>query len=182
MLSNISIQKFLDSGDIIISPWSDDMMDGCRVTIHLGEIIIIPDAVTTVDVQKKTLPNYREVTITSDSPFKLEPGSFILGRTRESIGLSEKISGMIDGRSTLARVGLQITQTAMIIDPGQNPKTMTLEIFNAGPNPILLYPNMKFGRVCFFELNPPATMRADVTGKYVTGDKDRPILKDEIKK
>ncbi len=181
MLSNVSIKKYLDSGDIIIEPWGEKMMGAARVSIHLGERILLPKGEAIVDVVKEIAPEYEEIQLTAQKPFQLEPGAFILSETFEQIGLSEKIGMLLDGRSTLARLGLAVTQTAMIVDTGQKPKRMTLEIKNNGPHPILLYPKMKFCHACFFLLDPPATVRYDTKGKYLTGDGHRPIFKKEIK-
>ncbi len=179
MLSNVSIQQYLDSGDIIIDPWDGDV-DAGRVGVHLGSKILIPVGDMVIDVKNKVLPEYQEIILTPDRPFRLDPGMFVLGETHERMGLSEKIGALIDGRSTLARLGLMVTQTAMIIDPGQKPKTMTLEIKNNGPHAINLYPRMKFCRVCFFLLDPPATMRHDSTSKYLPGDENKPIFRKEF--
>lgn len=172
----------MGTGDIIIKPWRGEMMDACRVTLHLGERILIPKPGKVVDVKEGVIPDYDEIKLTQNVAFKLEPGLFVLGETLEEIGLSEKVASQLDGRSTLARLGLSVTQTATIIDSGQAPKRMTLEILNAGPNPILLYLGMKFCRACFFRMNPPASMRHDTEaqGKYLAGDSNKPIFKQEF--
>lgn len=183
MLSNVSIEQLLSSGDIVIRPWQDEMMDACRVTLHLGQRLLLPKPGKVVDVRAGIVPDYDEMSLTEAISFKLEPGMFVLGETLEEIGLSERgVSSLLDGRSTLARVGLSVTQTAAIIDSGQAPKRMTLEMLNAGPNPIMLYIGMKVARACFFEMNPPADMRhdTDAQGKYLAGDSNKPIFKKEF--
>ena len=181
MLSNISIKKYLDSRDIIIEPWSEEMMGAARISIHFGEKILVPKGDAVVDVVRGITPDYEESQLTTQDPFRLDPGAFILGETLERIGLSEKIGMILDGRSTLARLGLTVVQTAMIVDTGQRPKKMTLEVKNNGPHPILLYPKMKFCHAAFFLLNPPATIRYDTDGKYLSDDSQHPIFKKEIK-
>ncbi|MBI4170194.1 MAG: dCTP deaminase [Candidatus Aenigmarchaeota archaeon] len=181
MLSNVSIKKFMESGDIVVDPWNGEMMGAARITLHLGENILMPEGNAVVDVLKGVLPDYTKIEITKEKPFLLKPGIFVIGETFEKIGISEKIGMLLDGRSTLARVGLTVTQTAMIVDTGQKPKTMTLEIKNDGPNTILLYPKMKFCRACFFLIEPAATTRYDVKGKYLAGDMHKPIFRKELK-
>lgn len=183
MLSNVSIKKYLESGDIIINPWHDDMMGAARVGLHLGAKILIPLTGKVVDVRENIIPDYEEFRVTQDEPFVLKSGMFVLGETFEEIGISERIGCLLDGKSTLARLGLGIHQTASIIDTGQKPKKMTLEIKNSGPNDILLYPNMKFCKACFFEISLPASIRYDDKGKYLAGDSNKPIFQDgEVKK
>ena len=67
MLSNISIKKYLDSGDIIIEPWSEKMMGAARVSIHLGERILFPKGEAIVDVVKGIAPEYEETQLTAAS-------------------------------------------------------------------------------------------------------------------
>ena len=84
----------------------------------------------------------------------------------ENVTVGSSLGFMIEGRSTLARVGLTIVQTAMMVYTGHSDRPVTLELANHGPNPILLYPNMKIARVVLFELKTPSTVRYDDTGKY----------------
>jgi dCTP deaminase len=181
MLSNISIKQYLESGDIIINPWNDDMMGASRITLYLGEQILIPDKETVVDVKRNIIPQYETIALTDNNPFSLKPDMFVLGETYEEIGLSQKVGMLLEGRSTLARLGITVVQTAMIIDTGQKPKKMTLEIRNNGYNTVLLYPRMKFCRACFFLLNPSASIRYDSEGKYKPGDENIPKFKNEIR-
>ncbi|HSD98708.1 MAG TPA: dCTP deaminase [Patescibacteria group bacterium] len=182
MLSNVSILELIKSKDIILSPWDESLIRPAGVTLRLGEIIIVPKAGNVVDIKNNILPEYESTKITLEKPFKLEPNMFVLADTLEEIGLSEKVGMLLEGRSTIARLGISVVQTAMIIDTGQKPKTMTLEIHNAGPNAVLLYPKMLFCRACFFLLNPAATTRRDTSNdKYFKGDANLPIFKDEIR-
>ena len=58
---------------------------------------------------------------------------------------------------------------------------MTLELANHGPNPILLYPKMKIGRVVLFELKSAATENYDDYGKYrAQGAVGAPIFESEF--
>ena len=88
---------------------------------------------------------------------------------------------MIEGRSTLARVGLTIVQTAMMVYPGHRDRPVTLELANHGPNPILLYPKMKIARVVLFELKSPSRENYDDKGKYrIQQSVGLPIFNNEI--
>ena len=50
--------------------------------------------------------------------FRLMPGDFVIGRTVETVGLSSLLSGRVEGRSRLARLGVGVHVTAPKIDPG----------------------------------------------------------------
>lgn len=58
------------------------------------------------------------------------------------------IVGWLDGRSSLARLGLMVHVTAHRIDPGWEGK-IVLEFFNAGKLPLALRPNMAIGALSF---------------------------------
>jgi dCTP deaminase len=71
--------------------------------------------------------------------FVLEPGEFVLALTHERIWVPNHLIGLVEGRSTYARVGLSMHQTAPWIQPGWNGQ-ITLEIRNSGPLNIELCP------------------------------------------
>lgn len=84
--------------------------------------------------------------------FELHPGDFVLGLTHESIKIPRHLIGLVEGRSTYARLGLSMHQTAPWIQPGwEGP--IVLEIANHGRMVIKLTPLVD--RPCqltFFEL------------------------------
>jgi dCTP deaminase len=84
----------------------------------------------------------------------ISPGQFILGHSMEYLKLPPKIAGQVEGRSSFARLGLQIHMTASFIDPGFE-GVLTFEIYNAGPNPIKLYPGLRIAQLRFFKGNNP---------------------------
>ena len=85
----------------------------------------------------------------------LAPGQFVLGHTLEYIVLPSDIAAELEGRSTYARLGIEIHMTAGFVDPGFN-GVLTLEFFNAGPNPVRLFPGLRVGQLRFFQCSPPA--------------------------
>lgn len=87
--------------------------------------------------------------------FVLAPGNFILGHTMEYLYLPPNIAAEIEGRSSYARLGIEVHMTAGFVDPGFH-GVLTLEIYNAGPNPIRLFPGLRIGQLRFFECSEPA--------------------------
>ena len=78
---------------------------------------------------------------------------YILGSTLESISLPDNLCAELNGKSSLARLGVQIHQTGGWIDCGFS-GTITLEIFNSGPRPVVLYPGMLIGQLVFHPTEP----------------------------
>jgi dCTP deaminase len=71
--------------------------------------------------------------------FDLIPGEMVLALTHESITVPNNLIALVEGRSTYARVGLSMHQTAPWIQPGWS-GPIVLEIANHGQIPIKLTP------------------------------------------
>ncbi len=181
MFSNEDIKAAIESQELIIEPFKPEFVRGSGVTLHLGTQLLKPLAGKIVDVKNRIAPDYQEIKISDDSPYPLKSGEFILGATFQKITVGPSLGFLIEGRSTLARLGLTIVQTAMLVYPGHRDRAVTLELANHGPKTILLYPRMKIARVALFELKTPSTERYDDSGKYKDqGDVGAPIFKNEI--
>ncbi|MFM1848943.1 MAG: hypothetical protein RL417_2417 [Pseudomonadota bacterium] len=166
MLSNEDIKAAINSGELKVNPLKPEFIRASGITMHLGEKLLKPLPGKVVDVKRKIAPDYRKITLTPDAPYQLEPGEFVLGHTLQTVTVGPNLGFFIEGRSTLARVGLTIVQTAMLVYPGHSDRTVTLELANHGPNPILLYPKMKIARVALFQMKTPSSERYDDEGKY----------------
>lgn len=181
MYSNQDIFKAIEKGDLIIEPYSPKYVRAAGITLHLGKELLKPLIGKIVDIKNGVLPDYKEITLEADKPYPLEPGEFVLGATYQKVSVGQNLGFLIEGRSTLARVGLTIVQTAMLVYPGHRNRAVTLELANHGPNTILLYPKMKIARVALIELKTPSTEIYDETGKYrVQPIVGAPIFTDEI--
>lgn len=96
----------------------------------------------------------------------IAPGQFLLGHSMEYIKLPDYISGNLEGRSSFARLGIEIHMTAGFIDPGFE-GVITFEIFNAGANTVKLYPGMRIAQMRFEKNNiPKTTYEKQHTVKY----------------
>lgn len=96
---------------------------------------------------------------------------FVLGSTRETISLPDNIVACIEGKSSLARLGLQIHQTGGWIDAGFSGQ-ITLEMVNANVRPITLTAGMPIAQIVFFETEHcevPYGMKKDAKYQGQTG-------------
>ena len=57
---------------------------------------------------------YEIVKLRPREKIMLKPNQFLLARTLESVSISKGLSALVHGRSTLARMGMAVTQTAPI--------------------------------------------------------------------
>lgn len=181
MLSNEDIKRAIKAGELEITPFSEKYIRASGITMHLGKHLLRPIPGKVVDPKKRIIPDYEEIEISDDKPYPLTTGEFLLGHTHQTVTVGSKLGFLIEGRSTLARVGLTIVQTAMLVYPGHRNRAITLELANHGPNTIMLYPRMKIARVALIELRTPSSEMYDDTGKYRNQSAvGMPIFEDEI--
>ena len=69
--------------------------------------------------------------------FYIAPRGFVLAQTLERVVIPNDLMGLVEGRSSWARVGLSVHLTAPKIDPGFD-GNITLEIANMGPATVQL--------------------------------------------
>jgi len=77
--------------------------------------------------------------------FILHPGTLALGATFEYLQIPLDLEGQVEGRSSWARLGLQIA-TATHIEPGFT-GVVTLELSNVGNIPLELYPGFRIAQL-----------------------------------
>ncbi|MGB3726547.1 MAG: dCTP deaminase [Glaciecola sp.] len=158
-LCDKDIKKHLASGSINIVPQpSENSISGLTVDVTLGNKFRVfedhfapyidlsgpkqdvQDALDTVMSD--------EIEIVEGKSFFLHPGELAIAVTQESITLPANMVGWLDGRSSLARLGLMVHVTAHRIDPGWS-GNIVLEFFNSGKLPLALKPGMKIGALSF---------------------------------
>lgn len=86
----------------------------------------------------------------------LEPGDFVLASTMERIEMPLHLAARIEGRSSLARFGLSVHQTAPTIHADFR-GAIRLEIANVGPFVCRLTPGIRICQLIIEELKTPAT-------------------------
>lgn len=78
-----------------------------------------------------------EIVLDEGEAFYLHRGELALAVTLESVTLPADLVGWLDGRSSLARLGLMVHVTAHRIDPGWS-GCIVLEFYNSGKLPLAL--------------------------------------------
>jgi len=156
ILSDGTIREALASGRIGIDPLAEDAIQPSSVDVRLGSAfrVFANHRYPYIDVREPQ-PDLTELLEAGDEPFVLHPGEFVLGSTLERITLPSDVVARLEGKSSLARLGLVIHSTAGFIDAGFD-GDVTLELSNVATLPILLYPGMKVAQFAFFALDRPA--------------------------
>ncbi len=157
MLSDIDIKKALKDGDIKISPMEESFIQPSSIDLRVGEDFRVFENHKYSHIDPKAEQNdlTKLVAASSEEPFVLHPGEFVLGTTFEKVSLSNKIVARLEGKSSLGRIGLLIHSTAGFVDPGFT-GYLTLELSNVANLPIKIYPEMKIGQISFYYLNTPS--------------------------
>ena len=102
---------------------------------------------------RDTLRNMQERQVVAfGKPFVLHPRMLTLGCTFEYICMPSDLEGQLEGRSSWARLGLQIA-TATSVEPGFK-GVLTLELLNLGTIPIELYPGVRIAQLFLREAKP----------------------------
>jgi len=162
VLSNTEIVKALDDGRLVIDPRPHpdpgakiSPYDTVSVDLQLAPTILIPKKNLNIIFDPSgpgnvatTLKTVCESKQVGSDGFTLDPGQFILGNTVEEVSLPPiggvRLAARIEGRSSLARLGLIVHCTAPTIH-AEFSGNITLEITNLGKYPIKLRSKM---RIC----------------------------------
>ncbi|MBI2439226.1 MAG: dCTP deaminase [Candidatus Moranbacteria bacterium] len=150
ILSDRDIKKEIRNGEITLKPFKPEYVQPASIDLHLDKHFLIFDTTRNfvIDPKSPTKNLMKAVEIRKDEPFILHPNEFALGLIYEETGVSDKVVGRLEGKSSLGRLGLIIHTTAGYLDPGNSLK-MTLELYNAGKLPIKLYYKMPIGQMAF---------------------------------
>lgn len=157
LLSDSDIRSYVASGRVRLKPWDPEMVQPSSVDIHLDRFFRLFDnhKYPVVDPAADQPELTRLIEVPADGEFVLHPGEFVLGATYERVTLADDVAARLEGKSSLGRLGLLTHSTAGFIDPGFSGH-VTLELSNTATLPIKLYPGMKVGQLCFFQLSSPA--------------------------
>jgi len=157
LLSDRDIRAQLDAGRVRLDPFEDSMVQPSSVDVRLDRFFRLFDnhKYSVIDPAQEQPELTRLVETAPDEPFILHPGEFVLGSTYEVVSLPDDISARLEGKSSLGRLGLLTHSTAGFIDAGFSGH-VTLELSNVATLPITLWPGMKIGQLCFFQLSSPA--------------------------
>ncbi len=154
ILSDRSIRRELANGVIEVAPpVSVEQIRPTGIRVHLGDEFLVPRPEFTVDLQGSRSLKFDRVK-PDENGFVLQSGGFILGSTREVVRVRSDLICHLDGRSTLARLGLFIHCGSAVVDNnnGQG-RSIVLELANAGPFSLRLHPGIAIGLLTFSSLS-----------------------------
>lgn len=167
LLSDHDIKIEMDKGEIIIIG-SDELYIGpSSVDLHLDNVskILTRGVDRTIYVGKDASKEFIEQSDWDE--ITIHPGEFYILSTIEKITLGDDIAAFVQGRSSIARLGINI-HAAGFIDPGFS-GNITLEVTNFTSVPIVIPKNTRICQLVFmYTCSPcdvPYNMKKD--SKYM---------------
>lgn len=165
-LSDADIRQEIEAGNITLEPYEEKRLQPATYDIRLGNVFIVNDPHTTraIDPARGLYPNTRTIEIKDGEEFVLHPGVSILGYSKEYFG-SDQYLIEVNGKSSLARIGLIVHNSASIINPGHY-LNVALELCNLNNVPIILRPGMEIAQLSFSPLSSHTKKSYKQTGRY----------------
>ncbi|OIP54290.1 dCTP deaminase [Candidatus Gracilibacteria bacterium CG2_30_37_12] len=165
-LSDIDIKKAIVDQSITLSDFDPKRLGPASYDILLGNkfLVIKSHSTSFIDPVNKILPEYDEIILKDNESFTLHPGVSILGISHDYFG-SDKYLIQLSGKSSLARIGLIVHNTAGLINPGHY-LNIVFELCNLNSVPIILRPKMEIAQLIFAEMSSVPEVDYKETGRY----------------
>lgn len=164
ILSDREILEAVKRGEIIIEPFDLSNVGPCSVDLTLSDRFLVFTGNREIDpMNPSSIESSVKIVVTGGKPFVIKPKQFVLAMTRERIALSKSLAATLEGKSSVARLGL-IVHAAGLVNPGTGlarPKPLVLEVFCENTAPVKLYPGMKIVQIIFHRLSRPAEVGYD---------------------
>jgi len=171
VLSGEQIREYVKLGKIIIDPYDEKLVGPSQVDLRLGTKFRAFRGNKLVDPRdKKSIEQNTRLIDTKGKPFVLRPRQLVLGITQERVAVPNDLVASIEGRSSIARMGVFIHISSGHVNPGsgtKEPIPVTLEILNMNPSPVKLYPGMRICQLLFYTMDRAVRRGYDeLKGKY----------------
>ncbi len=171
LLSDSHLLRMIKNHQLVIEPFDESMVHSAYIELRLGNkfTALLPESKGYLDPsarhtplkQKDMLQNeppitskqkYNVMKVSEDGKFLIDPHEFILGTTKEKIMMPEGYIGVLNGKSSLGRLGVQVFCSGKYVDP-KFKGHLILEIFNANRVPVALHPGMIVAKLAILPLS-----------------------------
>lgn len=166
-LSDTDIKGGIKDGSLVVRPFDLKKLQPVSYDVTLGNEFEVTNrhATSIIDPANKIYPQTRTVKVKDGEAFILHPGESVLGKQREFIGVDRNHLILLSGKSSLARAGLVVHNTAMLFNPCHY-FYPTFELVNTNNVPIVLRPGMTIAQLLFARLTSPTSRTYKETGRY----------------
>ena len=140
ILSDRDLKRIiLDQKVYLVNPFNIEDLQPCSIDLHLG------DEVKRIDGSTFDL---------TQTAYTLKPNEFILGHTMERVNVPFDLMARVEGKSSIARLGIMVHITAGFVDAGYTGQ-ITLEIYNCSNKEFTLFHGDPICQVAFETLTSP---------------------------
>jgi dCTP deaminase len=119
IFSDRDLRSLVDGGRLVIEPFDPDSIQPSSIDLRVGHQfrVFANSRYPFIDVKEPMEGLTEMVEASTDEPFILHPGEFVLGATLERVELPDDVVGRLEGKSSLGRLGLLIHSSL----PGSEP-------------------------------------------------------------
>jgi dCTP deaminase len=166
VLTRDRILEEIESGRLRIEPFSEDQIGPASIDLHLGPEIRIPaqDGDEPIDLDDASAARKLSRVVRVTDSFVLEPGGTAHGITRERLTLPPDLCAWIEGRSSVARLGLLVHVSSGFVHPGVS-NHQVLEMSNLSGAPLRLRPGDRICQVVLERTEGEAVYRGRFSGQ-----------------
>lgn len=110
ILSDRDIRAAIDAGRVVIEPLGPNAIQPSSVDVRIGNRfrVFANNRYAYIDVREPMEDLTELIEVDEEQPFILHPGEFVLGTTLESVDVPNDLVARLEGKSSLARLGLLI--------------------------------------------------------------------------
>jgi len=181
ILSRQAIENRIQRAELVITPRPGiEDYDSDAVDVHLGEHVYKwadcpPGAALSISLWREPPEDFSYKRFAADYLKKvpaddagiitLRPHTFYLADLRQHTQLPPDIAMHVQGKSSLARLGVLVHLTAPHAHAGWRGR-LTLEIYNLGPFNIEMKPGMTIGQLTFWRVEEPEPPTSLPAGQF----------------
>lgn len=190
ILSDRDIRKAMTDGRIVLEPDVDlDVhLGSCSIDCRLGNTFMVFEHSQHSFIDPRHPLSIgeamRTIEVADGEAFIMQAGDFALASTVETLRLADDLVARLEGRSSIARLGITVHSTAAVFEPGWI-GTATMELSNLGRMAVALYPGMRICSFTFEQMTSPADVpyHKKIGNKYAGQIQPRAsLLSEEVSK
>lgn len=196
ILSDETIIAMNKNKELIVDPLRKEQVQPNSVDLTLSDHIARPITSSgIIDPAREIEYEHLEMSdITYDDHssvvdrYIINPGEFVLMSSNEMLNIPNGIVAFVAGRSSIARLGIQVEQ-AGLVDAGFR-GTITFEVYNQTNRPVILYRGMRIAQIYFIKAqyasipygsrgsNSKYQRQTIATGSKISNDREMSTIND----
>ena len=150
VLSDVRLLEMIYDRELKIEPFVIDNIQPSSIDLTLDNRIRTPKSGIKINAFDADIKDCFEERILDE--YILKPGDFIIGQIKETIGLSKRMTGLIQNRNSLIRLGINVGLSSYI-NPGYFGQ-LPIVIHNLGSFSVDLVPGMRICQLVVYDVLP----------------------------